>query len=52
MLDTVEHCLPFALLNSEKLIEPMDLGAYVLTGPEAHHDELAVLRSIQNRAKA
>jgi hypothetical protein len=51
MLIAIKHRLAFAFLYPEELIELMDLCPDIFTGLKAHHDELAILRRIQDRAK-
>ena len=46
-----KHRLAFAFLYSEELIELVDLRTDILTGLKAHHDELAILRRIQDCAE-
>jgi hypothetical protein len=43
--------LPSPLLYPKQLIELVDFFTDIFTGLEAHHDELAILRRIQNRAE-
>jgi hypothetical protein len=50
VLNTVKHRLAFPFLYAEELIELVDLYTDIFTGLEAHHDELAILRRIQDRA--
>src|SRR6185312_7824709 len=51
MLNAIKHRLAFAFLYPEELIELVDLCTDIFTGLEAHHDELAILRRIQDRAE-
>jgi hypothetical protein len=46
--EAVEHRFTGALLDPEELIELVDLGADLLPGLQAHEDELAVLRRIED----
>ena len=40
-----------AILYRKELIELVDLCTDIFTGLKAHHDELAMLRRIQDRAE-
>jgi hypothetical protein len=51
MLNAIKHRLAFAFLYPEELIEFVDLCTNIFTGLKAHHDELAILRRIQDRAE-
>jgi len=51
MLNAIEHRLAFAFLYPEELIELVDLCTDIFTRLKAHHDELAILRRIQDRAE-
>ena len=51
MLNAIKHSLAFAFLYPEELIELVDLCTDIFTGLKAHHDELAILRRIQDRAE-
>ena len=51
MLNAVKNRLAFAFLYPEELIELVDLCTDILTRLQAHHDELAILRRIQDCAK-
>ena len=49
MLNAIKHRLAFAFLYPEELIELVDLYTDIFTGLKAHHDELAILRRVQDR---
>ena len=51
MLNAIKHRLAFAFLDPEELIELVDLCTDIFIGLEAHHDELAILGRIQDRAE-
>src|SRR4026207_2089787 len=51
MLNAIKHRPAFAFLYPEELIELVDLCPDIFTGLKAHHDELAILRRIQDRAE-
>jgi hypothetical protein len=51
MLNAIKHRLAFAFLYPKELIEFVDLCTDIFTGLKAHHDELAILRRIQDRAE-
>ena len=51
MLNAVKHRLAFAFLYTEELIKLVDFRPDIFTGLKAHHDELAMLRRIQDRAE-
>jgi hypothetical protein len=51
VLNTVKYRLAFAFLYSEELIELVDLRTDIFTRLKAHHDELAILRRIQDLAE-
>jgi hypothetical protein len=51
MLNAVKHRLAFAFLYPEELIELVDLRADIFIGLEADHDQLAILRRVQDRAE-
>ena len=48
MLNAIKHRLAFTFFYPEQLIELVDLFTDIF---EAHHDELLVLRRVQNRAE-
>ena len=51
MLNAIKHRLAFPFLYPEELIQLMDLCTDIFTGLESHHDELTILRRIQDCAK-
>ena len=51
MLNAVKHRLAFAFLYPKELIELVNLCTDIFTRLEARHDELAILRRIQDLAK-
>ena len=51
MLDAIKHRLAFAFLYPEDLIEFVNFSTDIFTGLEAHHDELAIPRRVQDRAE-
>jgi hypothetical protein len=51
MLNAIKHRLAFTFLYPKELIELVDLRTDILTGLKAHHDKLAILRRVQDRAE-
>src|SRR3989344_5546241 len=51
VLDTVEYHLPLPRFTADELLELVPLLADVLSGLEAHHHKLAILRGVQDAAE-